>query len=290
MSAVAPGLADRSGGGPGRLARRSPSALLGGVVVTAVVAVAVLAVFWTPYGPLQVATRGELLPPSPTHLLGTDPYGRDVLSRLMSATDLTVVSGAGAVLIAGLLGIPAGLLAASRGGWLGELIMRLADLIYSFPALLAAITLVAALGASTATATVAIGIASIPAFARVSRSAALTVLTTDYVLAARGYGRTPLAILRRHVLPNIAPYVVVQASLLFSVTILAVAALSYLGLGTPPPTPTWGGMLQDAQAYLYQDPLLALWPGLAIALSVLGFNALGDGLRDLLDPGSPRPR
>ncbi|MHB1526863.1 MAG: ABC transporter permease [Candidatus Dormibacteria bacterium] len=267
-----------------RIARRSPSASLGGLVVGVIVLVAIVATFWTPYGPLTVATSKEFLAPSLIHPLGTDEYGRDVLSRLMAGADITLLASVGAVLIAGLIGIPAGLIAASRGGNTGELIMRGADLIYSFPALLAAITLVAAFGASTATATIAIGIASIPSFARVTRSAALSVLGTEYVLAARAYGRSPTAILRRHVIPNILPFIIVQASLLLSVTVLAVAALSYLGLGTPPPTATWGGMLEDAQNYLYQDPLLAVWPGLAIAISVLGFNTLGDGLRDLLDP------
>ena len=272
-----------------QLAPRSPSAVIGGLVVLVILVVAVLALFWTPYGPLTVAPGQALLGPSPHHVLGTDQYGRDLLSRLMSGADPTLLSSAGAVLIAGGVGIPAGLLSASRGGLVSELIMRLADLIYSFPALLAAITLVAVFGASTITATVAIGIASIPAFARVTRSASLTVLGTDYVLAARAYGRSPLAILRRHVVPNILPFIIVQSSLLLSVTVLAVAALSYLGLGTPPPAATWGGMLENAQNYLYQDPLMAVWPGLAIALCVLGFNALGDGLRDLLDP-TLRPR
>ena len=267
-----------------RLVRHSPSAMVGGFVVTVIVVVAVVSVFWTPYGPLTVSTGQELLGPSLHHLLGTDQYGRDLLSRLMSGTDPTLLSSVGAVLIAGGIGIPAGLISASRGGFTSELLMRLADLIYSFPALLAAITLVAVFGASTTTATVAIGIASIPSFARVTRSAALSVLGTDYVLAARAYGRSPLAILHRHVVPNILPFIIVQASLLLSVTVLAVAALSYLGLGTPPPTATWGGMLENAQNYLYQDPLMAVWPGLAIAICVLGFNALGDGLRDLLDP------
>ncbi len=284
-SAEVPGRAHRLW----RLARRNPSALLGGLVVLVIVVVAVVAVFWTPYGPLAVFPGQALLGPGPHHLLGTDQYGRDLLSRLMSGADPTLLSSAGAVLIAGGIGIPAGLLSASRGGLVSELIMRLADLIYSFPALLAAITLVAVFGASTITATVAIGIASIPAFARVTRSASLTVLGTDYVLAARAYGRSPLAILRRHVVPNILPFIIVQSSLLLSVTVLAVAALSYLGLGTPPPAATWGGMLENAQNYLYQDPLMAVWPGLAIALCVLGFNALGDGLRDLLDP-TLRPR
>jgi peptide/nickel transport system permease protein len=163
--------------------------------------------------------------------------------------------------------------------------MRLADLLFAFPALLAAVTLAAALGSSTLTAMLAIGVASVPYFARVTRSGALTVLSSEYVLAARSYGRTRIAIIRKHVLPNIAPLILVQTSLLFSVSILAEAGLSYLGLGTPPPSSAWGLMLQDAQHnFLSRDPLLSVWPTLAIVITILGFNLLGDGLRDLLDP------
>lgn len=269
---------------PLRLLLSSPSATTGAIIVGAAIIVAIVSIWWTPYGPLAVNTGSELLRPSLAHPLGTDQYGRDVLSRLMAGTQVTFVSSLGAVAIALLIGVPAGLVAAFKRGVTGEIIMRGADLLYSFPALLAAITLVAALGASTLTATLAIGIASIPVFARVTRSTALGVLSTEYVLAARAYGRSNLQIARRHVLPNIMPILVAQIALLLSVTILAVAALSYLGLGTPPPTPTWGGMLESAQNYLYQDPLLAIWPGMAIAVTVFGLNVLGDGLRDLLDP------
>ncbi|WP_298339215.1 ABC transporter permease [Ferrimicrobium sp.] len=267
-----------------RLLLSSPSATAGAIIVATAIIVAIVSIWWTPYGPLAVNTAAEFLRPSLAHPLGTDEYGRDVLSRLMTGTQITLLSSLGAVAIALVVGVPAGLVAAFRRGVTGEIIMRGADLLYSFPALLAAITLVAALGASTLTATLAIGIASIPVFARVTRSTALGILSTDYVLAARAYGRSNFQIARRHVLPNIMPILVAQIALLLSVTILAVAALSYLGLGTPPPAPTWGGMLESAQNYLYQDPLLALWPGLAIAVTVFGLNALGDGLRDLLDP------
>ena len=267
-----------------RLLLSSPSATAGAIIVATAIIIAIVSIWWTPYGPLTVNTGAEFLRPSLAHPLGTDEYGRDVLSRLMTGTQITLLSSLGAVAIALVVGVPAGLVAAFRRGVTGEIIMRGADLLYSFPALLAAITLVAALGASTLTATLAIGIASIPVFARVTRSTAFGILSTDYVLAARAYGRSNFQIARRHVLPNIMPILVAQIALLLSVTILAVAALSYLGLGTPPPAPTWGGMLESAQNYLYQDPLLALWPGLAIAVTVFGLNALGDGLRDLLDP------
>jgi peptide/nickel transport system permease protein len=267
-----------------RAVRSSPNTMVGGTIVTLVIVVAIVSIFWTPYPPLAIHTSEEFLRPTLAHPLGTDQYGRDILSRLMAGTQVTLLSALGAVLIAVVVGVPAGLVASFRRGVVGDIVMRGADLIYSFPALLAAITLVAAFGASTLTATVAIGIASIPVFARVTRSTALGVLESEYVQAARAYGRSNLAIARKHVLPNIAPILVAQIALLLSVTILAVAALSYLGLGTPPPAPTWGGMLESAQGYLAQDPLMALWPGLAIAVTVLGCNALGDGLRDLLDP------
>ncbi len=263
----------------------SPSAVAGGVIVGAIVLAALVSLAWTPYPPLAVAPAHAFARPGPAHLLGTDNYGRDVLSRLMAGSLTTLFAGVVSVLIAAAIGVPAGLVAASRGGLASEGIMGLADVVYAFPALLAAIALAAAAGASTLTAMVAIGVAYMPVFARVTRSGALQVLSTDYVLVARSYGRSRAAIVRRHVLPNITPLLIVQSSLLFSLAILAEAALSYLGLGTPPPAPSWGAMLQGAQNYLFDDPLLAVWPGLAIALAVLGFNLLGDGLRDVLDPG-----
>jgi peptide/nickel transport system permease protein len=262
----------------------SPSALVGGVIVAVVIVVALLSLVWTPYPALAVDPRHSLAGSSGAHLLGSDQYGRDVLSRLMSGTQITVYAGIVSVLVAAVVGIPAGLLAASRGGATGETVLRLADLLYAFPALLAAITLSAALGASTTVAMLAIGIAYIPVFTRVTRSNALVVLNSEFVLAARAYGRRPFAILRRHVLPNIAGTIIVQMTLLFSLAILAEAALDYLGLGTTPPTPSWGNMLQTGQNYLSNDPLLSVWPGLAVFVAVLGFNLLGDGLGDVLDP------
>ena len=189
-----------------------------------------------------------------------------------------------AIGIAALIGIPLGAIAAQRGGAVDEVAMRASDIVYAFPAVLIAIMLAAAYGRSTTTAMVAIGIAYIPVFARLTRGSALQVLRSDYVLAARACGRRPREILTHHVLPNIAAILIVQATVLFAVAILAEAALSYLGLGTSPPAPTWGGMLTNSQTYLSEDALLALWPGLAIALAVLGFSLLGDGLRDVLDP------
>lgn len=260
------------------------SAVIGGSIVAAILLLALVAVVWTPYHP-NIPTDQVLAPMSRHHPFGTDEYGRDVLSRLMAGAKLTLYAGAVAVLIAVVGGVPLGLAAAAtRGSLTDDVLMRAVDVAYAFPALLAAIILAAAIGASTTSAMLAIGIASIPVFARVSRAGALQVLGSEYVLAARAYRRTTLAILWRHVLPNIRSLLIVQASLLYAIAILAEAGLSYLGLGTPPPAPTWGAMVQDAQQYLSRDPLLVFWPGIFIALAVLGFNLLGDGLRDLLDP------
>jgi peptide/nickel transport system permease protein len=264
--------------------RLHPSAAIGGTIVAAIVVLALVALVWTPYH-ATIPSDQVLAPMSRHHPFGTDEYGRDVLSRLMAGAKLTLYAGAISVLIAVVGGVPLGLAAAAaRGSTVDDLLMRLVDLVYAFPALLAAIVLAAAVGASTTSAMLAIGIASIPVFARVTRAASLQVLGSEYVLAARAYRRSTLAILWRHVLPNIRALLIVQASLLYAIAILAEAGLSYLGLGTPPPAPSWGAMVQDAQQYLDRDPLLVFWPGIFIALAVLGFNLLGDGLRDLLDP------
>ncbi|HET9870989.1 MAG TPA: ABC transporter permease [Propionibacteriaceae bacterium] len=256
----------------------------GSALVGLIVLLAVASYLWTPYDPVRVDPSARLLPPSGSHWLGTDGFGIDIASRIMVAARTGLLVGVIAVGIAALFGVPVGMLAGSLGGWPSEIVMRMTDVLYAFPALLLAILLAAAFGASTWTAMVAIGIASVPAFARVARAGTVQVMSSDYVLAARscGTGRTAIAV--RHVLPNVAPVVGVQASVAFGIAILAEAALSYLGLATPPPTPTWGRMLRDAQSYLFTSPLLALWPGLAIAAAVLGFNLLGDGLRDALDP------
>jgi peptide/nickel transport system permease protein len=261
-----------------------PSALIGGAIVAAIVLIALVALVWTPYDPLAQDYTHALAPMSWSHPFGTDEYGRDVLSRLMEGAKIVLLSGAVSVGIAVAGGVPIGLLAAMRGRVVDDLLMRAVDLVYAFPALLAAIVLAAALGASTVTAMVAIGIAYIPVFARVTRSSALQVVGSEYVLAARAYRRSKPAIVFRHVLPNIRAILIVQGSLLFSLAILAEAGLSYLGLGTPDPEPSWGRMVQEAQDTLSRDPMLAFWPGIFIALAVLGFNLLGDGLRDVLDP------
>jgi peptide/nickel transport system permease protein len=265
--------------------RRWPASLVvGGVFVGMLVAVALLSLVWTPADPTHVEVGERFAGPQAGHLLGADQLGRDELSRLMAGASNTLLVGIVTVLIAIGLGVPLGGLAAMRRGVLEEVIMRLGDVLLAFPALLLAVLFAAVFAPSTLTAMAAIGLALVPVFARVVRGAGLQVLEQDFVTAARTYGSGSGWIFVRHLLPNISPVLIVQGTVAFAIAILAEAALSYLGLGTPPPAPSWGRMLSEAQSYLGQAPLLALWPGLAIALSVLGFNLLGDGLRDLLDP------
>ena len=239
---------------------------------------------WTPYDPTFVDASSRLLSPSWSHPFGTDKFGRDVFSQILMGSRTTLFVGFVAVGVAAAVGVPLGIVSAMAPRYVDEPLMRGSDLLLAFPALLLAIMFSAVYGASTLTAMVAIGIASIPSFARVIRSGALQVMRQEYVLAARVAGRGPVAVGVRHVLPNVASLVIVQASVSFAIAVLAEAALSYLGLGTPPPTPSWGRMLQESQELLFVAPRLSVFPGAAIALAVLGFNLLGDGLRDVLDP------
>lgn len=265
--------------------RRNATLWIGATMVGIVVALAVVSVFWTPWPATQVSP-GRLLPVSAEHWMGTDGFGQDIFSRILVGARSCLLVGVVAVGIGALFGVPLGIIAAlNKSNWLGKVIMRITDIVYAFPALLLAILLAAARGSgSTTTAMVAIGISAVPAFARISRGAALQVLSQDFILAARSAGIGRRGIAWHHVLPNIAPVVLVQASVSFGLAILAEASLSYLGLGTPPTTPTWGRMIFESQPYLYSNLNLAWWPGLFIAIAVLGFNLLGDGLREQLDP------
>ncbi len=266
------------------MTRLPPSLIAGGVLVGAVVLTALVSTIWTPVDPTHVEVSQRFQSPGQPALLGTDNLGRDVLSRLMAGAKNTLLIGIVTVLIALGLGVPIGGIAALYGGPFEQVTMRLSDVLLAFPAILLAVLFAAVFRPSTLTAMAAIGIALVPVFARVVRGAGLQVMQQDYVTVARTYGSGKLSIFARHLLPNVSSVLIVQATVAFAIAILAEAALSYLGLGTPPPTPSWGRMLSEAQSFLSQAPLLALWPGLSIALSVLGFNLLGDGLRDLLDP------
>lgn len=264
--------------------RLNPSLVVGGVIVMCVVLMALVSFAWTPYDPTRVDATQRLLDSSAKHWFGTDKFGRDVLSQILMGSRTTLFVGLVAVGVAAVIGVPLGILAAMTPRRLGELLMRGNDLLLAFPALLLAIMFGAVYHASTLTAMIAIGIASVPNFARVIRSGALQVMGTEYVLAARSAGRRPFSIGVRHVLPNVNSLITVQTSVSFAIAVLAEAALSFLGLGTPPPTPSWGRMLMESQEMLFSAPRLAIFPGLAIAVAVLGFNLLGDGLRDRFDP------
>ena len=262
----------------------SATIAVGGGIVGLIVAVGLLSLVWTPYDPGTIDPTSRLQLSSSAHWLGTDKFGRDVLSLIMAGSRTTLVVGVVAVGVAAIVGVPLGILSAMVPKWWGEVIMRANDLLLAFPALLLATMLTAVQGQGVVTAMIAIGIASIPSFARVVRSGAIGVMKTEYVLAARAAGRRPWAIALRHVLPNVMNLVIVQASVSFAIAVLAEAALSYLGLGAPPGTPSWGRMLQEGQGLLFVAPRLEVFPGVAIALAVLGFNLLGDGLRDRYDP------
>ena len=271
-------------------ALRHPSFVLGAILSLALLAAALLSLVWTPWSPYDMALANKLQPPSAAHWLGTDVYGRDIVSLLLVGARSSILVGVVAVGIGVTIGTLLGLLAAARRGWVEETIMRLSDFTLAFPAILSAIMLTAVYGAGMVNAMVAIGIYNIPTFTRLARGSAKSVWGREYILAARACGKGPWAITWQHVLPNISAVLIVQVTIRFAIAILAEAALSYLGLGTQPPQPSWGRMLAEAQTMLYQAPLLAVFPGIAIALAVLGLNLLGDGLRDLLDPRLARTR
>jgi peptide/nickel transport system permease protein len=268
----------------GRRALAHPGFLLGLVLTGALAVLALLSFLWTPYPPDAMRIAARLQEPSAAHWLGTDHFGRDILSMIMVGARNSIAVGAVAVGLGMAVGVPLGLLAATLRGWTDELVGRFADLAFAFPAILSAILITALLGPGAVNAIIAIGIFNIAVFARVTRGAALQIWRRDFVRAAVALGRGPFSTALVHVLPNIAGALIVQATIAFAVAILNEAGLSYLGLGIQPPAPSWGKMLNEAQTYMLLRPTLAIFPGAAIALAVLGLNLLGDGLRDLLDP------
>ena len=262
----------------------SASLMLGLALVALLIGAAALSLVWTPYPPGAIDVPHKLLAPSAAHWLGTDALGRDVASQLLAGARVSILVGVIAVGIGLVFGVPLGLLAAAAKGIVEDAIMKLCDFTFAFPALLSAIMLTATYGPGVVNAIIAIGIYNVPIFAKLTRATANGVLAREFTLAARAAGRGPIAIAFDHVLPNIAPSLIVQATIQFAIAILAEAALSYLGLGAQPPQASWGRMLSDAQNWMYVAPRLAVFPGFAVALSVLGLNLLGDGLRDALDP------
>ncbi|MEI7763444.1 MAG: ABC transporter permease [Comamonadaceae bacterium] len=266
------------------------SFVIGATLTLLLLGAAALSLVWTPWSPYEIDMAAKLQMPGAEHWLGTDPFGRDVTSLLLVGARNSILVGVIAVGIGLTVGTALGLLAAARRGWVEELIMRLADFTFAFPAILSAIMMTAVFGAGIVNSITAIGIFNIPTFARITRASANAIWSREFVLAARACGKGPWRITIEHVLPNILSALIVQATIQFALAILAEAALSYLGLGTQPPQPSWGRMLAEAQTLLFQAPLLAVFPGIAIAMAVLGLNLAGDGLRDLLDPRLARKR
>ena len=273
---------------PGRRALRKllrrKAAVFGLVVVTLFVLVAVLAPWIAPYDPVKTSWTAIRKAPSALHWFGTDENGRDIFSRIVHGASASLRAGVISVSIAVALGVPIGLLAGYRGGWIDALISRVTDAMLACPFLILAIAMAAFLGPSLRNAMIAIGISATPIFVRLARGATMATMVEDYVEAARAVGNPRWRIALRHVLPNIVPPVLVQATLAIAMAIIAEASLSFLGLGQQPPAPSWGSMLNAAQRFLGQAPWMAVFPGLSIFVVVLAFNLLGDGLRDALDP------
>lgn len=264
--------------------RLNTALVIGGVLTALLIITALVSLVWTPESPTRVRVALRLKGPLEAGLLGTDHFGRDVTSLLMVGAWNSLAIAWPAVLLGAAIGTAIGCAAAAWKGIADEIAMRVSDVVFAFPAVLSAIMIGALVGAGPVAAILAIAVFNIPVFARVTRGVAMQVWTLDYIAAARSIGKHPLRITWEDVMPNIAGALIVQVTIQLALAILTEAGLSYLGLGVRPPNPSWGRMLSDAQTYLSQAPHLAIAPGIAIALSVLGLNLLGDGLRDALDP------
>ena len=265
--------------------KRLPANLLFGLIVFGLlIGCAILGLIWTPYNPNAQNFAAQLKGPSLTHLLGTDNFGRDILSRLLRAASTSLLVGVISVGIGSGLGLLFGAVAGYFGGLLDDFLMRVMDALSAFPTVLLALLLAAVFRPNLTTAMIAVGLSSVPTFTRLTRAGVLSIKNLEYVDGARALGANEPRILARHILPNLASPIIVQATFAFGVAILAEAALSYLGIGTQPPDPSWGVMLRDAQTFIYNSPWPTIFPGVVIAITVLGLNLLGDGLRDRLDP------
>jgi peptide/nickel transport system permease protein len=265
--------------------------VVGGTLIGLLVLMALLGLVWTPADPAAVDLSQRLAPiGSDGHLLGTDNFGRDIASQLMAGAWNSLSISALSIFAAFVVGVAAGGTAAVKGGMTDDVIARASDVVFAFPAILLALLLAVKLGAGTLPTVLAIAITSIPVITRATRGAAKQVFHRDFVLAARGYGRSRWYILVRHVLPNLSGVLVAQAAVSLGLAILIESGLSFLGLGAQDPDVSWGSMLKDSQPFLETRPMLSFWPGVAIVLSVLGFNLVGEGLRDRLDPRlAPQP-
>jgi peptide/nickel transport system permease protein len=266
-----------------RLLRRK-GAIFGLVIIALFLFLAIFAPLLTPYDPIAQSWTSVRKPPSLSHWFGTDDVGRDILVRVIFGARASLMAGVISVGIALAIGVPLGLAAGYLGGFLDALISRITDAMLACPFLILAIALAAFLGPSLGNAMIAIGVTTTPIFVRLTRGQVMSVKVEDYIEAARAVGNPRWRIALRHILPNIMPALLVQATLSIAAAIIAEAALSFLGLGQQPPAPSWGSMLNSAQRFLVNAPWMAVWPGLAIFLTVLSFNLVGDGLRDALDP------
>ena len=274
-----------------KAALRHRSFMIGAALAAIFIGAALISFLWTPFDVTKLNIPHKLQKPSAEHWFGTDHFGRDIFAMIMVGARTSIAVAVVAVGIGIILGVPLGLAAAARkDSLLDEVIMRTNDLVFAFPALLIAIMITAVFGPSATSAIIASGIFNIPVFARLTRGAALSLWTRDFVLSARVAGKNPTRISIEHILPNILNLLIVQGSIQFSLGILAEAGLSYVGLGAQPPIPSWGRMLAESQTMISFAPHLAIFPGMAIVLTVLGLNLMGDGLRDLLDPRLRRSR
>ena len=273
-----------------RKALANRSFLIGAIIVLTVLFMALISFIWTPYDVTELPIADRLKPPSADHLFGTDHFGRDIFSMIMVGARNSIAVALIAVGIGMGIGVPLGCAAAAKGGWLDEGLMRFNDMVFAFPAILSAVMITAIFGPGAVNAIIAIGIFNIPVFARVAHGAALSIWPREFIQSARTCGKGPTLITIEHILPNIANLLLVQGTIQFSLGILAEAGLSYVGLGTQPPDPSWGRMLFDAQVRMIPAPHMAIFPGLAIVITVLGLNLLGDGLRDVIDPKLRRQR
>jgi peptide/nickel transport system permease protein len=273
-----------------RSALRNRSFLIGLAVTILIVLMALLSFVWTPYDVTRLVISDKQQAPSWAHWFGTDHFGRDILSMIMVGARNSIAVALVAVGIGMAVGVPLGCIAAARGGLIDDMLMRLNDLVFAFPALLSAIMITAIFGPGAVNAIIAIGIFNIPVFARVARAGALAIWPREFILAARAAGKNRTLITLEHVLPNIATLLLVQATIQFALGVLAEASLSYVGLGAQPPMPSWGRMLFEAQTRMTIAPWMAIFPGMAIIVTVIGLNLLGDGVADMLDPKSRRRR
>ncbi|HEY7032178.1 MAG TPA: ABC transporter permease [Thermomicrobiales bacterium] len=267
-----------------RLLRRSKLAFAGLIIVLVLIVLAIFGPKIAPYDPTKINVRHRTEAPSWDHLFGTDDRGRDILSRVLYGARVSLKVGVIAVGISATIGTFLGAISGYFGGWLDEVIMRLTDVLFAFPAILLAIAIMAMLGPSASNAMIAIGVVYTPIFARITRASVLAVREEVFVEAARAIGAGSPRIIARHIMPNVIAPIIVETTLSLAFAILAEAALSFLGLGTPPPAPSWGRMLSEGRDFMQDAPWMGFFPGMAIVLAVMGFNFLGDGLRDILDP------